>query len=139
MICSHSGSRIPDLGSPISDPGSRILGLGSWVSDLGSRFSDPTTTKKRRKFFVVVLPAFVIMNFTKFKIILFLNRYREKVEAINKEIKVFFTQKVASKLQEIWVVYPGPEIWEPGSGKNFIRIRNTAYLYLNSCGTEYGR
>jgi hypothetical protein len=58
-------SRIPDLGSWISDPGSRILDLGSWIPD-------PKTAIKERGEKISCHTFFVAINFTKLKIILFL-------------------------------------------------------------------
>jgi hypothetical protein len=59
-------SRIPDLGSRISDPGSRI-------PDLGSRIPDPkTATKERGEKKLVVITFYVATNFTKLQIILVL-------------------------------------------------------------------
>jgi hypothetical protein len=41
LIFTHPGSRLPDLGSRISDPGSRIPDHGSRITDPGSRIPDP--------------------------------------------------------------------------------------------------
>jgi hypothetical protein len=42
--------------------------------------------KKKKLKKIVVLPFFVTTKFTKFKIILFLNRYQKKFEQILKDI-----------------------------------------------------
>jgi hypothetical protein len=48
------------------------------------------------------LPFFVAINFSKLKIILFLNRYRKKCKKIEDIFLIFiFCPKVASKLSEI--------------------------------------
>jgi hypothetical protein len=44
----YPGSRIPDLGSRISDPGSRIPDLGSRISDPGSRIPDYRTFNPKK-------------------------------------------------------------------------------------------
>ncbi len=55
---------------------------------------------------------------------------QKKFEPIDKEI-IFFTQKIVTKLSEIWAGDPGSEsrktlIPDPGSGpRSRIRIRNT--------------
>jgi hypothetical protein len=57
-------------------------GSGMFIPDpdfYPSLIPDPTVTKKEE-----VLPFFVITNFTKFKIILFLYRYRKKFEPFDK-------------------------------------------------------
>ncbi len=60
---------------------------------------------------------FVDTNFTKLKIILFLNRYgkEKKICQFTKNsstVPVPFSQKIVINLSKIWA-------WEPGSGKNF--------------------
>jgi hypothetical protein len=67
---------IPDPGSRIlifTHPGSRIPDLGSRIPDLGSRIPDPKTVTKERveKKFVSII-FFVVTNFTKLNIMLFL-------------------------------------------------------------------
>jgi hypothetical protein len=89
---SHPGSRITDHGSPITDPGSRIPDHGSRITDHGShipdqesRITDPGSRipdlgsriqkqqqKRGLKKKLVVIPFFVAINFTKWKITLFL-------------------------------------------------------------------
>jgi hypothetical protein len=72
-------SRVPDLGSRISDPGSRIPDPGSRIPDLGS-----TNSNKSEIF--VVKNFFVATNFTKLKIIFFLNAEEKNWASIQKEL-----------------------------------------------------
>jgi hypothetical protein len=60
----------------------------SWISVLGSRITDLKTTKNN-KGKIGFLPFFVAINFTKQKITLFLKRYRNKTEPIDKKCKKF--------------------------------------------------
>ena len=54
--------------------------------------------------------------------ILFLNRYRKQFEPIDKQIIVLFTQKIVTKLSQIWFEDPDPEKSNPDIGvKNPIR------------------
>jgi hypothetical protein len=73
-------SWIPD---PIPDhgfPGSRIPDLGSWMPDPGSRIQKHQQQRRRGK--IVVLPFYLgSTNFTKLKIMLFLNRVQKKIGA----------------------------------------------------------
>jgi hypothetical protein len=82
-----------------------ILNVQSWIQFVRIRdeIPDPTTTIKRRAKKFVVLPIFVVITFTKLEIILFLNRYRTKYGPIDKGLKVFFTRKIVTKIEEIWV------------------------------------
>ncbi len=101
-----------------SHPGSRILD------------TRPKNNKiEEEENVLVVSPFFVAINFTELKINLFLNRYRKKIERQGQ--KVFFTQKVASKLSEYGLGIRDPEKTEPGSRSQKgtgTRIRNTLFL-----------
>jgi hypothetical protein len=71
----YPGSRIPDpdfYPSRILDLGFRIPDPGSWISDSGSRIPDPKTVTKERGEKVVIILFFVVTNFTKLNIMLFL-------------------------------------------------------------------
>ncbi len=56
------------------------------IPDPGSLIPEPTTTTEEEGGKVVVIPFFVATNFTKLKMILFLNRYRKKFEQIDREL-----------------------------------------------------
>ncbi len=108
--CGGSGMFIPDPGSwflPIPDPGSRI-------PDPGSRIPDPKTVTKERgeKKFVIIL-FFVVTNFTKLNIMLFLKLLK------------FLPKKfsICSQIYGFGIPDPGvKKALDPGSR---IRIRNT--------------
>ncbi len=103
--CGGSGMFIPD-------PGSWFLP----IPDLGSRIPDPkTATKERGEKKFVVISFYVATNFTKLQIILVLKCWRKKIWANFQRIIELFTQKIVTKLSKIW-------IWNPGSGKNLLRI-----------------
>jgi hypothetical protein len=63
---------------------------------------------------LVVIPFFEATNFSKLKIIHFLNA-EEKIWTSFQRIIELFTPKFVTKLLKIWV-------WDPGSGKNLFRI-----------------
>jgi hypothetical protein len=71
-------------------PGSRILIFthpGSRIPDLGSRISDPkTATKERVGKKLVIITFYVATNFTKLQIILVLKCSRKKCGSIFKEL-----------------------------------------------------
>jgi hypothetical protein len=92
-------------------PESRIL----IFTHPGSRISDPKTVTKERGWKKLFFAA---TNLTKLKIILFWNA-DEKIGAnLNyQRIKELFTQKIVTKLSNIWV-------WDPRSG---IRKKRTGY------------
>ncbi len=82
-------SGIPDLGSRISDPGSRIADLRSRISDRGSQIPDlgSKNSNKREGWKKICCHTFfVAINFTKLKIILFLECWRKKFGQIFKEL-----------------------------------------------------
>jgi hypothetical protein len=102
LIFTHPGPRI-------SYPGSRISDLGSWILD------PKTATKERgEKKFVVIL-FFVATKFTKLNTYYFVfEMLKKNVGQISRIIEVF-TQKIVTKLSQIW-------FWDPRSGKNLFRI-----------------
>jgi hypothetical protein len=55
----------------------------------------------------------VAINFTKLKIILFLNRYLKKFEPVEIELLYFLRKKLFPKVSEIWFE-------DPGSGKTYL-------------------
>jgi hypothetical protein len=63
---------------------------------------------------LVVIPFFEATNFSKLKIIHFLNA-EEKIWTSFQRIIELFTPKFVTKLLKIWV-------WDQGSGKNLFRI-----------------
>ncbi len=100
-------------------PESRILIFthpGSQISDPGSKNSYKREGWKK----LVVTLFFVATNFTKYKIILFLNCWRKNFWAKFKRIIELFTQKAVTKLSKIWV-------WDSRSG-----IRDPEKTYSRS-------
>ncbi len=85
---------------------------GSWflpIPDPGTRIPDPKTAIKERGEKKIYFHRFFGgTNFTKCKIILFLNCRRKKLGQILKNYRTF-SQKVVTKLSKIWV-------WDPRSG-----------------------
>jgi hypothetical protein len=113
LAFSSASSSVADPGclSRIPDPDfylSRIPDLGSWIPD------PKTATKERGEEKFVIKLFFVVTNFTKLNIILFLKCWR-KIWANFQRIIEVFTQTIFTKLSKIWV-------WDPGSGKNLFRI-----------------
>jgi hypothetical protein len=102
-------------------PGSRILIYthpGSRIPDLGSRIPDPKTGRKERgekKNFVKHF--FLATNFTKCKIIQFLNCSRKKFVPNFKELWNFLPKKLSLSSQKYEF-----GIRDPGSGINLFRI-----------------
>ncbi len=99
LIFTHPGSRIPDLGSRISDPGSK-------------------NSNKRegwKKFDVISF--YGATNLAKLYIILILKCWRKKIWADFQRIIELFAQKIVTKLSSL-----GSGIRDPGSGKNLFRI-----------------
>jgi hypothetical protein len=86
LIFTHPGSRIPDLGSRIPDLGSQIQKHGR---------------KERGEKKSFVKHFFVATNFTKCKIILFLNCSRKKFGPNFKELWNFLPKKFFNKLSKI--------------------------------------
>ncbi len=84
---------------------------GFWISDPGSNNNKKGGEK------ICFHTFFVAVKFTKFKIILFLNRYRIFFFTNWQRIKIFLLQYF-TKLSDIWV-------WDPGSGKKLIRIQES--------------
>jgi hypothetical protein len=82
----------------VADPG-----CSSRIPDFyPSRIPDPKTgTKERGEKFFFVKHFFVDTNFTKCKIILFLNCSRKKIWDKFQRIMEIFTQKVVTKLSKI--------------------------------------
>ncbi len=100
--CGGSGMFIPDPGSwflPILDPGSRIQ-KQQWK----------TLVKKNLLSYLF----FGVINFTKLNYFIF-EMLKKKIWANFLSIIELFTQKIVSNLSKIWV-------WDPGPGKNLIRI-----------------
>jgi hypothetical protein len=97
-------SRIPDPGSCFfTHPGSRI-------PDLGSRISDPKTVTKERggkknccHNFLCSHKFHIIANLFSFEV------PKKKIWANFQRIIELFTQKIVNKFSKIWV-------WDPGSG-----------------------
>ncbi len=132
--CCGSGMFIPDPGSwflPVPDPGSRI--------------PDPKTETKesgQKNFFIIL--SFVVTNFTKLNIILFLKCWRKKFEPIFKELLKFLPKKFSlcsqiygfgirdprSRIRDLEKTYSRYRIPDPGVKKapdpgSRIRICNT--------------
>jgi hypothetical protein len=103
-------------------PGSRILNF----THPGSRIKNNYKIEGWKK--ICFHTFFLATNFTKFKIILFLNCWRKKFGPNFKELGIeLFTQKVVTKFSKIWVWDPRSGIRkkpipDPGSGKNLFRI-----------------
>ncbi len=121
--CGGSGMFIPDPGSwflPIPDPGSRI-------PNLGSRISDPKTVTKERgeKKFVIIL-YFVFTNFTKLNIMLFLKCQRKKFEPIFKELLKFLPKKfsICSQIYGFGIRDPRSGIRDPEKTYSGSRIQD---------------
>ncbi len=89
-------------------PGSRIL----IFTHPGSRIHKQLPTKERGEKKFLVINFYLVTNFTKCKIVIFLNCCRKN---FGPRIIELFTQKVVTKLSKIWV-------WDPGSGINLFRI-----------------
>jgi hypothetical protein len=95
-VISNPASFLPQCifltATSVADPGclSRILIFtypGSRFSDLGSQIPDPkTATKEKSEKKFVVIPFFVATNFTRLKIIMFLNCCRKKFGPTFKEL-----------------------------------------------------
>jgi len=83
----------------------------SRIPDLGSRIPDPKTATKERGEKNCYNTLFVVTNFTKLNLILFLKCLRNKFRIIFKELRVIevFTQKVFTKLSKIY-------FWDPRAG-----------------------
>jgi hypothetical protein len=94
-------SRIPDPGSPR-------------IPDLGSRIQKQQQKRGVKK--ICCHTFFVATNFTKQKIILFLNAEEQILASFQKIIELF-TPKIVTKLSKY-----GFGIRDPGSGKNLFRI-----------------
>jgi hypothetical protein len=94
---------------PIPDPRSRI-------PDPGSRISDPNTATKERGKKIVVIPFYVVTNFTKFENYFSFEMLKKKIWANFQRIIALFTQKIVTKLSKIWVWDPGSGILDPRSG-----------------------
>jgi hypothetical protein len=97
-------------------PGMFIPDPGSWfltIPDLGSK----NTHKRGGGEQNCCHTFFLATNFTKSKFILFLICWRKKFGPIFKEVWIFFTQKIDTKLPKVWawVRDPGSEIRDPGS------------------------
>jgi hypothetical protein len=107
---------IPNPGSwflPIPDPGSRILDPGSKNSNKRERWKKIWCHN-----FLCSHKFHKIENYFSFEVL------KKKIWANFQRIIELFTQKIVTKLSEIWVWDPGSEIWDPGSG---IRDREKAY------------
>jgi hypothetical protein len=112
----------------------------SRIPDLGSRISDPkTVTKERGEKKLLSYFFFVVTNFTKLIIVIF-GMLKKKIWANFQRIVEVFTQKIFNMLSNIWVWDPGSEIRDPektysgsrgqkGTGSR-IRNRNTGYKYI---------
>ncbi len=92
-------SRIPDLGSRISDPGSRIPDIGSRILDPGSWIPDPRSNHGNKRgggknLLSYGLTFTVARNITKLKIILFLNQKRKKVSQFKKNYSNFYPIRI---------------------------------------------
>ncbi len=101
----------------IQDPDfypSRIPDLGSRISDLGSRIQKQQENRGVKK--ICCHTFFVAINFTKFKIILFLECWK-KILANFQRIIELFTQKMSLSSQKYEF-----GMRDPGSGKNLFRI-----------------
>jgi len=98
-------SRIPD---PDFDP-YLILDLGSRIPDQKTAMRDICEEKK-----ILSYLFFRVINFTKLNYFIF-EMLKKKIWANFQRIIELFTEKIVSKLSEIWV-------WDPGSGKNLFRI-----------------
>ncbi len=93
-----------------------LLDPGSWllsIQGLGSRIQDPFLATKEEG--GKNSPFFISTNFTKFKIILFLNYKRKKNVSQFTKNHSTYSHKGVTKLSKIWV-------WEPGCWKNIFRI-----------------
>ncbi len=95
--------------------------IGSWflpIPDPGSRISDPGSknSNKRQRWKKICYHTFlVVTNFTKLNIYVIFEMLKEKIWANFQRIVEVFTPKIFNMLSNIWV-------WDPGSGKNLIRI-----------------
>jgi len=73
---------------------------------------DPTTTRRGGENKLVVVPFLVVINFTKLKVISFLNRRRKRFESIDKKFKYFKPKNLVdpgSHSNKHWV--PDPQHW----------------------------
>ncbi len=102
----YPGSRIPD---PDFYP-SRILDPGPRIPDLGSKNSNKRQVKK---FFCQTI--FCSHKFHKTEYYYIFDMLKKKIWPNFPRIIEVFTQKIVTKPSKIWV-------WDPGSGKNLIRI-----------------
>ncbi len=90
---------------------------GSWF--FLSRIPGQQQQQKRRgQKELVVLPLFVTINFTKFKLILLLIRYRKKFEPTDKELKYY----TIIYLKDSYSALKKKMGRDPGSAKNLSRI-----------------
>jgi hypothetical protein len=92
-------SRVADQGWLF--PRSRIPDPGTWFLSIPDPGSNNNNKRGGEKKFVV-LPFFVATNFTKFKIILFWNRYRKKLFQFTKYHSTFYLKDVF----RIWIRDP---------------------------------
>ena len=103
---------IPDPGSWFfTHPGSRIPDLGSQISDPGSKNSNKREGWKK----LVVKPFFCSHKFHKIENYFIFEMLKKIFWANFQRIMKLFTQKIVNKLSKIWA-------WDPGSGKNLLRI-----------------
>ncbi len=92
---------IISVADPRCYPGSQILIFYlSWIQQ---------QQQKGRGENLVVLPNFVATNFTKLKIMLFLNSHRKNLSQLTKIYTTFYP-KIVTKLLKIWVGDPGSRI-----------------------------
>jgi hypothetical protein len=101
-------------------PGSRILSF----THPESRIQKQQQKGEVKIFFFIILP-FVVTNFTKFNIILFLKCWRKKFGPIFQRIIEVFTQKIFTILSNIWVWVPGSETRDPEKTHSRSRIQGS--------------
>ncbi len=121
----------------IPDPRSWFLS----IPDLGSRIQKQQRKQRRMKKNLVVLPLFVAPNITKFKIILFLSRWRKKL-LVNLQIIIkLFSQKLSLSFQKYGFGIRDKTVLDPGSRgkkKPGSQIRNTGgSLGLAQCFASF--